>query len=376
MRQVLLVLTLSCCFLPTFGQNDDGFTNVVLVEERFNEPEGWPNVSKEGSSASSGLRQIQRLMSELQNSLGEIPSRIRRVAMYQVRMSSEDFSPQVMIYIQSMIETAFYNAKEVSIISPPELKTVKVVSTDTTFTISNTIPSIEELWELGDKLGVDAFLEGSCGKSRDGDIVLNLKLVQHRTGDIVWSKHFIMGPNRTKPDLHRSNWKLAAPMRFFPIAANKGASNLEGPLFVQLALELSVSEAFLKNKRLWFSLHGGGGYMFLRTDSNNQVPSSNLLTLQVGASALGIIFPKANVDEGHWLGTYFSTTYYIPFLFDGSQLALAHGYSMQLSRHFGIRAGMVFLPGPTLLRSTTGSQGTIFELDKIAYELDILNYSF
>ena len=165
------------------------------------------------SERSTGIQQIDLVIKQLENTMGDIPPEVEKMAIHQIRTDSKDFSPGVTRYIQGRIETAFREKGRRKIASPPELKTLKIISTDTSIHLSNTLPTVDELWRLGDKLQIDAFLEGGCSRSEEGDVLLNLKLIKHRTTDILWSVNLIAGPNKPKPSIFDHKWTLSAPFR-------------------------------------------------------------------------------------------------------------------------------------------------------------------
>ena len=125
--------------------------------------------------------------------------------------------PGMARYIQAQIEEVFRKEGRRTVVTSPELRTFRVVSTDSTFKFSNTLPSMEDLWRLGDKLRVDGYIEGSCSKSSDNDVILNLKVFRHRTGEIVWSSSYVAGPNEKKPDIWNLDWSASANLRRWPI---------------------------------------------------------------------------------------------------------------------------------------------------------------
>ena len=63
----------------------------------------------------------------------EIPRVAERLAVYHIRTESKDFDRGISRYIRSRIENIFRVAGRRTMISSPELKTLKVRSTDTSF---------------------------------------------------------------------------------------------------------------------------------------------------------------------------------------------------------------------------------------------------
>ncbi|MFC1585048.1 hypothetical protein ACFL5V_05840 [Fibrobacterota bacterium] len=332
---------------------------------------------------SSGIIQLDKILKELKETMGDIPPEVERIAIYQIRTERRDFTPSVTKYIQGKIETIFRADGRRDVISPPELKTLTIVSTDTSFHLSNTVPTMGELWKIGDKLRIDGFLQGSCGKSEDGDVMLNLKLIKHKTAEILWSGDFIAGPNKAKPSVFDLKWSASLPFRLFPIDTvweNDVRLDLDNPLFSQVAFEVAVREALTKTKRLYFFVSAGFSWTSMGKDDATEMIFKRFYTMQAGVGLIAVIIQRANPDRGYWLGTYAGASYYIPFFFTGAFPALSVGYSAQLSRHFSVRLGGLYLPrGRTMTGTGTmgsNTQGLVIGLESVAYELELLNYSF
>ncbi len=327
---------------------------------------------------SSGIKQIEKIIAELKETLGDIPPSVEKIAIYQIRTDSKGFTKGESRYIQGRIETTLRDEGRRTLVSPPELKTLNIISTDTSFSMSNTIPTIEELWKLGDKLRIDAFIEGSCSKSKDGDVMLNLKLVKHRTAEILWSGDFIAGPNKVEPSIFDLKWSAHVPIRIFSMEKFEGQSGIDKETgFNQVAIEGSVTEALTKNRRLWFNINAGVSRMAISKKDSIELGYSGIYTMQIGVGVWAVLVPKGNRDRGHWLGTYFSAYYYVPFLFTGSIPVFTYGYNAQLSKHFGVSIGVSYIAGDRFITGSLGDAvGHKITFEKLAYEVDILNYTF
>ncbi len=340
--------------------------------------------------SNTGLRQIAEIMGRLAKTMGDIPPNVDRIALTQVKVDPKDFSPGMSRYIQAQIEEVFRKEGRRTVVTAPELRTFRVVATDSTFKFSNTLPSMEDLWRLGDKLRVDGYIEGSCSKSSDNDVILNLKVFRHRTGEIVWSASFVAGPNEKKPDIWNLDWSASANLRRFPIRqsilpspdsvnALTGKARLDtlsDLALTEYGVEGSVSEVVTPDKFLLFSVSlgyglatGGGGPDSLNVNFNIQM-------VKFGIEMLGIFFRKSNPDLGYWLGTYVGYQEFIPFFNRGHLSALSVGYKSRVSRHFTLGGGVLFLPLNNKLKGLGADQDRFLTLEPVAYELTYLHYTF
>jgi hypothetical protein len=340
--------------------------------------------------SSTGLRQIAEIMSRLGKSMGDIPPNVDRIALTQIKVDPRQFDPGMARYIQAQIEDIFRKEGRRTIVTAPELRTFRVVATDSTFKFSNTLPSMEDLWRLGDKLRVDGYIEGSCSKSSDNDVILNLKVFRHRTGEIVWSNSYVAGPNEKKPDILNLDYSVSANLRRFPIkqaivpradTSNPvtGAPVLDtlGSLALTLyGIEGSVSEAVTADKFLIFSVSGGYGFASGTGGPDSLGINFNIQMVKFGIEMLGIFFRKPNPDLGYWLGTYVGYQEFIPFFNRGHLSTISVGYKSRVSRHFTLGGGALFLVMNDKLKGLGNDEDRFLTLDPVAYELTYLHYTF
>jgi hypothetical protein len=340
--------------------------------------------------SSTGLRQIAEIMSRLSKSMGDIPPNVDRIALTQIKVDPRQFDPGMARYIQAQIEDVFRKEGRRTVVTAPELRTFRVVATDSTFKFSNTLPSMEDLWRLGDKLRVDGYIEGSCSKSADNDVILNLKVFRHRTGEIVWSNSYVAGPNEKKPDILNLDYSVSANLRRFPIKqgivprpdtadAATGAPILDtlGSLALTVyGIEGSVSEAVTADKFLVFSVSAGYGYASGGGGPDSLGINFNVQMVKFGIEMLGIFFRKPNPDLGYWLGTYVGYQEFIPFFNRGHLSTINVGYKSRVSRHFTLGGGAMFLVLNDKLKGLGNDQDRFLTLDPVAYELTYLHYTF
>ncbi len=360
---------------------------VFSVQPRASDPA--PPPIDPFAPSSTGLRQVAEIMSRLSKSMGDIPPDLDRIALYQIKTDPREFSPGLARYIQAQVEDVFRRDARRTLVTAPELRTFRVIATDSSFRFSNSLPSLEELWKLGDKLHVQGFIEGSCSKSADNDVILNLKLFRHRTGEVVWSQSFVAGPNEKKPDIWNLDWSASVGTRFFPIKSgimprkdtldrlgNYVLDTLSTLMLTQYAVEGSVSEAMTADKWLYFTVSAGAGYMNGTGGPDSLNIAFNINTMNFGIEVLGVFFRKANPDLGYWLGTYVGYKEMIPLLNRGHLGMLTVGYKSRVSRHFTLGGGILFLPLNNTLKGLNSDSDRFLTLEPVAYEITYLHYTF
>jgi hypothetical protein len=339
--------------------------------------------------SSTGIRQIAEIMSRVAKSMGDIPPNVDRLALSQIKVDGRQFDPGMARYIQAQVEDVFRKEGRRTVVTSPELRTFRVVATDSSFKFSNTLPSMEDLWRLGDKLRVDGYIEGSCSKSADGDVIMNLKVFRHRTGEIVWSNSFVAGPNEKKPDVLNLDYSVSANLRRFPVkqgiiprlgefdSTGRQVRDTLGSLALTMyGIEGSVSEAVTSDKFLIFSVSLGYGYANGVGGPDSLGVDFNIQMVKFGIEMLGIFFRKPNPDLGYWLGTYVGYEEFIPFANKGHLSTITVGYKSRVSRHFTLGGGVMFLFLNDKLRGLGEDSNRFLTLEPVAYELTYLHYTF
>lgn len=340
--------------------------------------------------SSTGIRQIGEIMGRLAKAMGDIPPTVERLALSQVKVDPNQFDPGMARYIQAQIEETFRKEGRRTVVTSPELRTFRVVSTDSTFKFSNTLPSMEDLWRLGDKLRVDGYIEGSCSKSGDNDVILNLKVFRHRTGEIVWSSSFVAGPNEKKPDIWNLDYSASANLRMFPVkqaiiprldtldpvTGENVLDTLGDVSLTMYGIEGSVSEVVTPDKFLLFSVSLGYGFATGTGGPDSLGINFNIQMVKFGVEMLGIFFRKSNPDLGYWLGTYVGYQEFIPFGNRGHLSTVTVGYKSRVSRHFTLGGGVLFHALNDKLKGLNDDSDRFLTLDPVAYELTYLHYTF
>lgn len=339
----------------------------------------------------TGIAQIREITHRLSKSMGDIPFDIERVALAQIKTDPREFDAGMSRYIQAQVEETFRKEGRRTVVTSPELKTFRVVATDSSFRFTNTLGNVDELWKLGDKLRVNGFIEGSCSRSSDDDVILNLKLFRHKTGEVVWSGSFVAGPNEKTPDIFDLDYSVSSSIRrfsikqaVFPDAAVVDTltglprnDTLASLGLTQYGLEASVSEVVTPDRWLLFSVTLGYGFASGIHQDDSAEYAYNLQTVKFGVEMMGIFFRKSNPDLGYWLGAYVGYQELIPFFFRGHVSTLTLGYRSRVSRHFTLGGGLNFvLFDPRLKGVGAANLDQRFTLEPVAYELTFLHYTF
>lgn len=325
-----------------------------------------------------GVDRIDDLVGQVSVSLDNLPGDLRRLAFYQIRSDRSEVSPTFVRHLQARLEAAFRDPGGRTLVSAPELKTLRIVSTDTSFSVANTEASAEDLWKLGDRLNVDAFVDGTLARDASGNLLLSLRLFRSRNGEVVWNGSWVAGPGKPSGILRDLKFGLQIPLRLFPVSIfDDGERKYDGTMLVtDIGLEGFVSEDVSKDGRISVLLSCG----YTHHSLVGLPPSAKLnpgVHLVRGGAELEIrILRKADPRDGYWLGTYVGASEAIPMLYRDHITILSAGYRSQITRHLSFSGGILVLPLTNELVGIVTNDGTTLKLDRIAYEADFIRFSF
>lgn len=338
-------------------------------------PVQQPSTTIANGTAKSDVGKISEIAYQMNKSLANLPSDMQRIAPCQFKAEARDFTPGMLRQIQARLETVLRESGR-TVVAAPELKTLRIVSTDSSFRVSNTAPDLDELAKLADRLRVDGYLEGSCARTSDGDMMISLRIFRARGGEVVWSDNFAAGPNkgdRTPLDL---DFSASVPFRMFPVTTfvNGSKSYSGASLLSNVALEATITENITMDKRFQVSMSFGYTHLSMYGIPDDAYHPD----IHMGSANLelvGVFFRKANPDMGYWLGTYVGYEEFIPLLYREPVGAFRVGYRSKLSRHFSISAGLMVLPYQNKMTGIISNDGQKINLEKIGYEITFLHYT-
>jgi hypothetical protein len=267
---------------------------------------------------SEELEKFYDVLEQFSLSFDEVPPTIEKIAIYKIRIDRKFFNPGVSRYIWDKIEEVIGKSNKLSVINIPELKTVRVFVTNERLRILSTVTDLEELWSFGKRYGIDAYLEGNCTITKEGDILLNLKMIKNKTGEIIWANSFTSGPIKKKSVFQPIKVMGGFFVRFLPVSVytqiiDPVTENLTDELtsfeslLGQFRLSLHICEATTVMQRVLFGINGAASII---TTTKKSVKDSlaekigPLFSVEGGLSITGIILPKKNANYGYWLGVY------------------------------------------------------------------------
>ncbi len=355
----------------------------------------FSNMSAVGSyprSDRSEVRNIARIMMRVKEAVLNFPLGVKRVAVYRIKADRDAISLGMVRFVKSKLEQVLLDNKTIELVVVPEFNLARVKITDTSFSYVNSARSFAELRQLGEKYDIDAFIEGTCTRSAYGDILLSLKMVSNKTGEIIWSKAFIEGPNNDKDIETPKQYVLDFNVGFYTVNEYKSSgvsvfdseyggssANIVRMIDYRLGITRRQNSNF-SFANVMMTLTGGLSIINCQLSLENNIEGFNeLSTAFLGYAGGGVMtkyFKKdskvTTTKENYWFKPYFKGNFYIPINYSGSFLSLDLGGSSDFTEDIEVGAGIGIIP---FGRKLEKSQSSYIEFGAVKYEISF-SYNF
>ncbi|RMF58214.1 MAG: hypothetical protein D6743_17940 [Calditrichaeota bacterium] len=341
------------------------------------------------------LKLMEEIFQKIPADLSEVDSRLKRIAIYRIDVD-KNISPALQQHFENRLVEVFRTIEPPTVVSLPELNTLKISSTDTSFSIINTVPSPEELWRVGRHLRVDAFVEGNLVYVPHKALFLDLRLNRTGTNEVLWAKSYAAYETAIKlPSLNPVRKSISAGLEVFQVETEAAADSLLRSGYnrrvSQYSVYFGIYQYVKPESRLRYEVKAGISFLSDGVQLNNDRFSSD--TFYSNASSglsfhapssynFRAVFYSSLVENksnplGDWLSVYFAITRY--FTRRAPDLTgLGMGLRADLTSHFSISAGFATVFGSSFdSRPTESSNRRIrLKVNGLQYEVFLLHLSF
>ncbi len=369
-------------------------SSCLFAQFEYNEFSNMSAVGTTPRSDRSEVRNISRIMMRVKESVLNFPLGVRRVAVYRIRADRDAISIGMVRFVKSKLEQVLLDNKLIELVVVPEFNLARVKITDTSFSYVNSARSFAELRELGDRYQIDAFIEGTCTRSAYGDILLSLKMVSNKTGEIIWSKAFIEGPNNDRDIEVPKQYVLDFNIGFFTVNEYKGGVSLfntdnlssdvnKGNKVVMTDYRIGISRRQISNFNfapVLLTLSGGLSIINCQLTMKSTIDGfTKLPTAFLAFGSGGVIlnyFKKETkmktLNEAYWFKPFLRGDFFVPINYSGSFMSLVFGANTDVTENIELGAGIGMMPfGRKLEKNSTN----YIEFGVMKYEINV-SYNF
>lgn len=354
-------------------------------------------VSGNPRSEQSEVRNISKIMVKVKKSVSSFPIGANRVAIYKITADRNAISPGMVKFIKGKLEETIMQETNIELVAIPEFNITKIKITDSTFSFVNAARNYPELKAVAEKYNVDAFIQGFVTRGIHGDILFTLKMMNSKTGSVIWSKSFIEGPNRDDDIVNPIKFRFFAGYKVHRVQdyVSDGTSmlvNASGIKYSGASVDLSeFSFGFIREQRAAFKeidfwLLGGMSFFAMEEKypsealgfdqvAFNELPNITTFFGGVGFSGRIIEKKRRNLEDlnvGYWLNPYAMARFYIPTNYSTEFLAFDVGINTEATSNIYIGFGVGFVPQTKIVGQATNDY---IDFEAINYEVH-LTYNF
>lgn len=345
------------------------------------------------------LAMVNHMAEGMPDKLRDIDPALNRIALYRIKVDPRVFNPNLHQILEGKILRVFNELGTPKIVVLPKLNGLKIQSTDSTFSVQNTVPSMAELWKTGKRLGVQAFLEGEASYFPNQGLVLNLRLVKTGVSEVLWSKEFSVFEKELEPvkETNPMSFGLTLGMEtyFVNIVENDFSKEFVARKFngqlTYHTIDFGMFQYFSGRSRFRYEVRLGLAFVANEVKLNNTSFSENTfygnakiekgipLPVSVRFNTLfymGVV-EKQEKFNGDWLAAYLSIARHFTQKSPDFN-CFGVGLRSDFSRNFSISAGISFVMSSEFDSVPLAGQSDVLKMDfsGIQYHLCMIQYVF
>ena len=343
---------------------------------------------------------ILKLMNEIfalvPEDILEIDPDLGRIAVYRIETEGSNISAPLRKHFESRLVEILRALDKPAVVALPDFNTLKISSTDSSFSIINSLPAPDELWRVARKLRVDAYLEGNLAYVPNKALFLDLRLNRTGTNEVLWAKSYSAYEKDMKPpSLNPLNKSINAGLEIFQLEVDSAADSLLSPDFnnklIQYSVYFGIYQYTTPGSRLRFELRLGASFLsegvsltgtsFSKNSFYSVKPGTKMLHPPVSYNFRSMLYSTLiqNKDSQFrdWLSVYFAVTRYFT-LRTPDLTGLGAGLRTDLNSHFSISTGFSMILGSEFSSVDVEStnQSVRMKVNGVQYELFLLQYTF
>ena len=339
------------------------------------------------------LSLMEEMLEKVQPAILQIDPELKRIALYRISTDSRLITPPLRDHFENRLIETLKSLEQPALVALPEFNTLKITSTDTSFSIINSLPSPDELWRIGRRLRIDGFLEGKLSYLPGNALILDLRLNRVGTNEVLWAQSITVFEKPMKR-LDRNPYRLTVNLgaEILPLAIQNGNTGRVRPDFNGRMMHYNFSLGFYQNlwnsKRYRYEFRVGASFIsegFLKRNTffesqafygtSNSAPISFPVSYHVRTLVYSTLIENKKNEHGDWLSLYFAVMRYFALKMPDFT-ALGLGFRSDISSNFSLSVGMLIIPGNRFETVPLKETNESFELQikGIGYELLFLQY--
>lgn len=353
--------------------------------------------SMEKGNKSKLFNLLEDIFVQVNEAAPEIGTDLERIAVYHLKVDERYIPPALRMHIEARIAEIFRTLDSPKMVSLPELNTMKIASTDSSFRIVNTLPSPHELWKVGKRLRIDAFMDGAITYLPGKALLLDLKLNKVGSSEVLWSRSFASYID--DPGLPSANpfmKSLTAGLEVYPIEWDVPATdtlihaNASNQL-KQQTVYFGVHQYLWEKSRLRYEFRVGLAFLSDGLKLNNTAFAKSTfygsaspdggfsipIAYNIRTMIYSTLVENSRSNRSDWLSAYLALTRHFALKMPDFT-SISVGLRTDFTQRFSFSAGLSMVLGKEFESEIVKSSGEKINLkiNGMQYELMLLQLSF
>ncbi|MDQ7053748.1 MAG: hypothetical protein Q9P14_12955 [candidate division KSB1 bacterium] len=338
---------------------------------------------------------MEDLLEKVQPAIQAIDPELKRIALYRLTVQGRGLTPPLRDHFENRLIETLQTLDHPRVVSLPKFNNLRITSTDSSFMIINALPTPDELWRVGRRLRVDAFLEGKLSYLPGNGLILDLRLNRTGTNEVLWAESFEAYEKPLEP-LPKNPFQVSFNMgvETFPVDIDKASRSLLRQDFQDQIYHYSFYLGFRQN--LWeaskfrYEFQVGASLLsegikldstYFEEDAFYGQKSDKASSLPIAYFIRSLLAIKLIENEGNVGGDWLSLTlgfarYFAKNMPDFNTISI--GLRSDISPHFSLSSGFSLAFGQefeSVPVSSTG-QPIRIKISGISMNIFFLQYTF
>lgn len=308
------------------------------------------------------LQLMEEIFNQIVTDVPEIDPNLGRIAVYRLEVDNKHISTHMREHFEGRLVEILRNLEHPALVALPEFNTLKITSNDTSFSITNTLPTPDELGRIGRRLRIDAFIEGNLVYLPERALLLDLRLNRTGTNEVLWAKSYSAFEKQLQlPAVNPLKKSLNGGLEIFQLTFKSDVDSLlhqdSKDRLIHYSIYFGLYQFITPKSRLRYELRLGLSFLSegvklrnnkFQTDTfysnTTGTQASRLSSVNVRSLIVSTIAENKGNPSGDWLAVYFAATRY--FTVNMPDLTgIGVGIRSDINSHFSLSAGLSAILG-------------------------------
>ncbi|MCB4792684.1 MAG: hypothetical protein LHV68_12475 [Elusimicrobia bacterium] len=321
------------------------------------------------------IEMLDSCLKSLPDKIAQLDPKVRRIVFFSLKVDRSNIPLPLFRQMYGNIEAALLKVQRPILVYAPEIKPIKVVSSEDSITLVSGFQSTEEIKDIASKLRLDGYLEGELYVTHK-TLYLNLRIFETDNMAIVWSQELTSVTQTVSLEKKLTGVDYGIGTAGIPVGQTSSSSNLTVPSYANYyTVDLRISQKTITGDSVRYTLAGGALYLYDGISGNDLDPTivtngSIAFFTRIGArisiipvkSVQGRDYIAAEINYGRLFGM-------------GASGVNTFGIKIEsdITKNITVGAGINYIP---ITDVTVNKTNSIVKVGGLSYEISLLRFNY